>query len=84
MSAQQPPPLRLVVLNVQGLHGPKFPTILRWLADQRADVAILTETHLPSDPADILKATAGGARSGPACKRFLCRARVPRRAWPLS
>ena len=70
MSAQQPPPLRLVVLNVQGLHGPKFPTILRWLADQRADVAILTETHLPSDPADILKATAGGGTIWPGMQTF--------------
>ena len=70
MSAQQPPRFRLVVLNVQGLHGPKFPMILRWLADQRADAAILTETHLPSDPADILKATAGGGTIWPGMQTF--------------
>ena len=62
-----PPPsaLRLFVINVQGLSSSKFPAILRWLREKAAHGAILTETHVTSDPFDLLKVTAGGGTNWP-------------------
>ena len=60
-----PSALRLITLNVQGLTSAKFLTTLRWLRDQSAHGAILTETRLTSDPADFLSAEAGGGTIWP-------------------
>jgi hypothetical protein len=56
-----PSALCLLTLNVQGLTPTKLYSALRWLRDKRVHDAILTETHLTTDPADILKGLAGGA-----------------------
>ena len=67
-----PPPsaLRLFVINVQGLSSSKFPAILRWLREKAAHGAILTETHVTSDPFDLLKVTAGGGTIWPGMQTF--------------
>jgi len=59
-----------MAVNVQGLSTHKFPVILRWLVEKGADAAILTETHLPTDPGDILKVTAGGGTIWPGMQIF--------------
>lgn len=65
-----PPTLRLYNLNVQGLTSPKFLSLLRWLREQSAHGAILTETHLTSDPADMVSAAAGGGTIWPGMRIF--------------
>ncbi len=65
-----PPALRFFLLNVQGLSPAKFPAILRWLKEKSAHGAILTETQLPSDPADILRVTAGAGTIWPGMRLF--------------
>ena len=65
-----PPTLRLYNLNVQGLTSPKFLSLLRWLREQSAHGAVLTETHLTSDPADMVSAVAGGGTIWPGMRIF--------------
>ena len=55
-----PPVIRLYTINVQGLTSGKLLTILRWLREQAAHGAILTETRLTSDPQGMVTAEAGG------------------------
>ena len=65
-----PPALRFYLLNAQGLSASKFPAILRWLREKSAHGAIITETHLSSDPASILNTTAGAGTIWPGMRLF--------------
>ena len=65
-----PPVIRLYTLNVQGLTPGKLFTILRWLREQAAHGAILTETRLTSDPQSMVTAEAGGGVIWPGVQIF--------------
>jgi hypothetical protein len=57
---------------MQGLSATKFPAILRWLREKATHGAILTETHLTTDPAGLLtsQVTAGGGTIWPGMQIF--------------
>ena len=65
-----PPVIRLYTLNVQGLTSGKLLTTLRWLREQSAHGAILTETRLTSDPLGMVTAETGGGVIWPGVQIF--------------
>ncbi len=70
-SAPAPPTLRFFVVNAQGLsHPQKLPSILRWLREKKAHGAIITETQVSADPADILRTSGGAGTIWPGMRIF--------------
>ena len=73
MSAEHAQPgVNMLCLNVRGLTSEKLVTLLSWLRDQRTDIAVLTETHVTTDPADMLLRQPGAGVIWPRVQLFHC------------
>ena len=60
----------LVLLNCPALTGPKLVSLLYWLRELNAHVAVIVETHAASDPADMLRREPGTGSIWPGVRLF--------------
>lgn len=65
-----PPALLFLLLNARGLTSRKLLDSLYWLREKGAHAAVFTETHLDSDPADLLRVQAGAGAIWPGAQFF--------------
>ena len=70
--AHAPPGVLLICQNAQGLTGPKLQATLFWLREQRADIAVITETQAPGDIEDLLRRMPGAGAVWPGAQFFFC------------